>query len=352
MKKPAPQNSPTSLQKTSEKTFRIGSKQLLLYVLSLGATSSCLADVDLQQASYYKTWTDFTVQSHGVQLAFQRTYKSRSIYQGIFGFGWCTEFEKHLEFSKDRDLILNDCKEDRPLKFRKRGDRYISDLNPQDYFMMRKSTFIRQLGKIAQTYNSEGQLVRLQFNKWPVDLEYTKNRLIRIRWAPDQFINLTFTPKDGDTLAVKAPGTAAIVYRFHNKNLVAADGDNTHIQYTYNSFHNLTSVQVGSITTEKMTYNDKNDWLTGLSQEAGCQQKFTYLAPKKSTLPKAPLFKAVVRKFCQEHLQSETQYTYQLQEFAPGYFRIQKIFTTETNLKTKPSATETSVASQNGDQNE
>ena len=274
----------------------MNANRLLLKLFFISITSTALADVNLQQASYYKTWTDFTVESKNIKYSFQRTYRSRSIHQGILGFGWCTDFEKTLDLRKFEQITLSDCQEDRSLIFKKHGKDYVSGLNSKDKITLNHGHFQRQKGLIKQIFDSEGRLIELRYFKWPIEIFYgSDKRLSRIKINHDQIISLKFTPRDGDSLTVTAPGKAALVYHLKDKNLISVSATaGLKITYDYNPFHNLIRISQGAQTIERMSYDNAKDWLIETSTDSYCKQTYNYLSDAKKPM----LFKTVVQKLC------------------------------------------------------
>ncbi len=306
---------------------------LTLKLIFLGLTSTALADVNLQQASYYKTWTDFTVESKNIRYSFQRTYRSRSIHQGILGFGWCTDFDKKLDLRKTGEIILIDCQEERSLLFKKTTKDYVSNTNFKDKIVFQNGHFQRQKGLIKQIFDAEGRLIELRYFKWPLEIFYGSNQQInKIKINNDQIIDLKFTPKDGDSLTVMAPGKAALVYHLKDKDLISVSGGSgIKTNYNYNSFHNLIRIGQGSKTIERMTYENSKDWLIETSTDSACKQTYIYQTDVKKPL----LFKTIVQKICQGELQDETQWTFELQKTFGSSYRISRIFSRSQNLSSR-----------------
>ena len=312
----------------------------LRYLTTVLVSGSAFADVNLQQASYYKTWTDFTVTSKNVKYSFQRTYKSRSIHQGLFGFGWCTDFEKKLDLNSKTEIILKDCQEDHFLRFTKRGKNYVSTADPKDKILVVGDQFQRQKGLIQQVFDAEGKLIRLQFFKWPLEIFYDHNQQISsLKINHDQSISLKFTPRNGDLLTVTAPRKAAFVYRLKNKNLISvSSADAIETNYSYSPTHNLVLIERAGKTLESMTYNEQKDWLIGTATSGECKETFSYSADSKKPL----LFKAIIQKYCNGELKKETQVTYELTPVFTGGYRITRTFSREKNLGPR-------LAEKNGD---
>ena len=77
-------------------------------VLQLFSLAS-YALIDMKDANYVETWTDVDLGGPGYVLKVERTYNSRSIYDGIFGFGWCSDFETRLEITPDSKIKAIEC---------------------------------------------------------------------------------------------------------------------------------------------------------------------------------------------------------------------------------------------------
>ena len=66
---------------------------LMLFFLPL----TILAIIDTRSAGYTKVQEDFRASGSGFELKVERAYNSRSLYNGIFGYGWCSNFETRLD---------------------------------------------------------------------------------------------------------------------------------------------------------------------------------------------------------------------------------------------------------------
>ncbi|HRK08723.1 MAG TPA: DUF6531 domain-containing protein [Pseudobdellovibrionaceae bacterium] len=76
---------------------------------ALFVSLSADATVDMKNANYTESWLDIQVQTTGYPLKVQRTYNSRSVFNGIFGFGWCSDFETTLEKTPEGSIKLTEC---------------------------------------------------------------------------------------------------------------------------------------------------------------------------------------------------------------------------------------------------
>ena len=91
------------------------------FMLLLLASSPVMALVDMKNSNYTNTWVDLDGLTKNktiggdvgfysvIDLAISRTYNSRSLFDGIFGFGWCSDFETQLTITAEGNLRLSYC---------------------------------------------------------------------------------------------------------------------------------------------------------------------------------------------------------------------------------------------------
>lgn len=78
----------------------------LLFILSL---QNAHALVDMNNASYSNAWIDLEVPGSGYDMKVVRAYKSRTLFNGIFGFGWCSDFETKLDTTSEGNIKISEC---------------------------------------------------------------------------------------------------------------------------------------------------------------------------------------------------------------------------------------------------
>ena len=83
-------------------------KATLLFALAFGSVGA-FAIVDMKSANYSESWTDMIVPGVGYDLRVNRTYNSRSLFNGIFGFGWCSDYETKIATTPEGNLRLTEC---------------------------------------------------------------------------------------------------------------------------------------------------------------------------------------------------------------------------------------------------
>ena len=67
------------------------------------------AMIDMRNANYSDSWIDLQIKNSGYDLKIQRTYNSRTLFSGVFGFGWCSDFETTLSVTSENTLRVTEC---------------------------------------------------------------------------------------------------------------------------------------------------------------------------------------------------------------------------------------------------
>ena len=82
-------------------------KSLILFACLL-LTTVVHAGVNLKNGNFYKSYTDIIVPGGGNDLEINRTYNSKSIDKGWFGFGWGSDYETYLTVSADGSVVVHE----------------------------------------------------------------------------------------------------------------------------------------------------------------------------------------------------------------------------------------------------
>lgn len=83
--------------------------KFMLALLLMLSFSQANAIVDMNSASYSNAWIDLEVPGTGYDLKVVRAYKSRTLFNGMFGFGWCSPFETRLETNSEGNIKISEC---------------------------------------------------------------------------------------------------------------------------------------------------------------------------------------------------------------------------------------------------
>ena len=81
--------------------------KLLASVALIFLSTKSMALVDMNNAGYTNSWVDLEVPGNGYDMRILRAYKSRTIYNGMFGFGWCSEYETKLETTSEGSVKIS-----------------------------------------------------------------------------------------------------------------------------------------------------------------------------------------------------------------------------------------------------
>lgn len=82
---------------------------LVLILILIFSHQNASALVDMNSASYSNLWTDLEVPGSGYDMRVVRAYKSRTLFNGMFGFGWCSTFETKLETTSEGNIKISEC---------------------------------------------------------------------------------------------------------------------------------------------------------------------------------------------------------------------------------------------------
>ncbi|RME14885.1 MAG: cell wall-associated protein wapA, partial [Bdellovibrio sp.] len=99
-----------------------------IFLFTLFFSLSSYAIIDMRNANYSDTWRDIFVPASGFNLEVKRTYNSRSLFNGIFGFGWCSNYETRLEVTAEGNLKIYECGGGQEITFTKKS------FGPQDIY--------------------------------------------------------------------------------------------------------------------------------------------------------------------------------------------------------------------------
>lgn len=286
------------------------------------------AIVDMKNSNYAETWIDITVPGTGFDLRVQRYYNSRAVFNGMFGYGWCTDFESTLTPTPEGNLRYQECgagqeiiytrgksdakeveetinkiiayakktnrsatpeslehlrgqlRDDAEARIRlgaqaeikppevKEGVEYAADTLEVEKIVRKGDLYVRTVADgTTQKFNTNGKLVVMQ----------DKNgNYLKLIWNGDQLKEvidnsarkLGFQHYPNKRVKdITGPGTLKATYTYQGEDLskVVNMWENTYV-FKYDDNHNLTRVNYPDGTFKALTYNSQKDWVTSFTE--------------------------------------------------------------------------------------
>lgn len=341
-------------------------KHLLLAIL-LVLSSPVFALVDMQNANFTETWVDLEIPDTGYNLKVERAYNSRTLHNGLFGFGWCSNFETSLDIladgrvkrvecgagqeltyapksfdatdvqagiqkiisaikkenpglsNREAQIITQKLKDDTTFRDResarlniakeaKDGTVFYSEGSNADKIVLKKGFYVRDLADgSSERYNTQGQLVYLyDKNQNYLKLDYNKKTLTSLTTSSGRRLSFSYT-QNGKISEIRGPNGLSCTYKYEKLNdLVSAkNGKDEVTKYTYDTLHNVTQITYADKSVKGLKYNQDKDWVTELIDRNGCSEKYDYTLSKED--PKNH-YVSTVEKKCENKIVNKSKY--------------------------------------------
>jgi YD repeat-containing protein len=305
----------------------------LLTCLSSFAPFFVKADVNMKDASYFKTWIDFEIRKEAHIFQLRRTYNSRSLHPGLFGFGWCSDFEKRLDLSqseRDNDqIILNDCRLTAPIRFKKKKENLYEAPN-KETLEFKDNIYLRTTTKNKiQKFNKLGQLTSLiDSTKDRLDLTYDPSGLLqKITFNKDSELNLKFDFSRRHIQSITSGKIPGAHYRYEDQNLIQVTNSwKNSFSYQYDDLHNLTRIQYPDKIQEILTYDKEKDWILRIDTRNQCAEIFKFTRQGKNSN-----YFSSAEKRCAGKSITKTVYEFRYQDRTDGSKYLQQVKVTQGN---------------------
>lgn len=328
------------------------------------------AIVDMKNANYAHTWVDCEVPGTGYDLKCERTYNSRSLFNGLFGFGWCSPWESKIKVTAESFIRLTECGAGLQLTYKpKRYDKSAVDKTiakimeevkkrnkgkPKKFFTnlekdIRNDELLRQefekklnmagkvkdglvyivdgrdnetivknkAGKFVRTladatrerYNADGTLeAKYDRNGNYLKFTYTKGVLKSVTDNKGRKLNIKVNPTTKKIASIVGPNGLKVIYKHKGEDLTSVKNAwNNTFSYSYDDLHNVTKIVFPDKTTRELTYNKDKDWVTGFKNRKGCTETYSY-----KTDPKNPIdhYWSTVVKKCGKKVTNKSRYEF------------------------------------------
>ncbi|MFP5518342.1 MAG: DUF6531 domain-containing protein [Bdellovibrionia bacterium] len=343
--------------------------------------------VDMKNANYSNTWVDMDVPGSGYDLKIIRTYNSRSLFNGMFGFGWCSDFETSVEINAEGNLRVKECggglevtfapreitrsdvtktinsimakiKADKKVSFTdsylkqlaaqlleddnlrsdyaqkygiavgvKEGTKFFANGREVEHFTFNKTFYTRTLPDgSSQRFNLVGRLTHIyDKNGNFLKFEYDKDMIKTIEDNNSRRLSFTYYPNKKIKM-IRGPNGIAAEYRFSNLDDLSyvKNAWLKEYSYQYDELHNLVKATWPDKTFISVKYDAANDWVIGFQDRDKCQETYKYEFNPKD--PKNHYW-STAKKVCGKEVMADNRYEFWHKQRQDGQIYLQRVLT-------------------------
>lgn len=355
--------------------------------ISLLFSTSAFALVDMKNANYSNTWIDMDVPGSGYDLKIVRTYNSRSLFNSMFGFGWCSDFETSMEINAEGNIRVKECggglevtfapreitraditKTIQTIVAKMRADKsapstesYIKNLSAQlleddslrseyaqkygisvpvkegtkfyangrevEHFIFNKSFYTRNLPDgSSQRFSLDGKLTHIyDKNGNFLKFEYAKDLIKQIEDNNARKLVFTYYPNK-KIKSIRGPNGIAAEYKFSNLDDLSWVKNAWLKEYTYqyDELHNLVKATWPDNTFIAIKYDTTNDWVVSFTDRDKCIENYKYEFDPRD--PKNHYW-STVKKTCGKDVLADNRYEFWHKQRADGQVYLQRVLT-------------------------
>lgn len=348
-------------------------------------SSTAFGLVDMRNANYTNTWTDMEVPGSGYDFKVVRTYNSRSLFNGMFGFGWCSDFETSMEITPEGHLKVTECgggvavlysprelnraEIDRSInqiieKMRqerkvgqteafykslrtelvedagkrselasrygisvpvKEGTRFFANGKEVEHIVFEKTHYTRKLvDGSSQRFGLNGRMLA-QYDKNGnfLRFEYDKDTLREITDNNGRRLNFRYYPNK-KIQRITGPGGLVAEYRFEgldDLSMVKNAWKNVYT-YKYDELHNLVRATWPDKTFIDIKYDKRRDWVIGFTDRDKCVETYKY--EFSNTDPRNHYW-STVKKVCGKETVADNRYEFWHKQRPDGQHYLHRV---------------------------
>lgn len=359
-----------------------------ILAVSFLVSAQAFALVDMKNANYSNTWIDMDVPGTGYDLKIVRTYNSRSLFNGMFGFGWCSDFETSMEVTSEGNIKVTECggglevifspreitRQDidktinsivAKMKAEKRvgvTDSYIASLRTQlleddskrsefaaqygitvpvkpgtkffangkevEHFTFNKTFYTRNLPDgSAQRFSPDGKITHIyDKNGNFLKFEYSKDSIASLQDNNGRKLFFKYF-QNKKVKTITGPNGLNAEYKFANLDDLSSVKNAWQKTYTYeyDELHNLTKATWPDKTSIAIKYDKKNDWVISFADRDKCVESYNYeFSPKN---PKNHYW-STVKKVCGKEVLADNKYEFWHEQREDGRHYLHRVMTT------------------------
>lgn len=350
-------------------------------------SAQAYALVDMKNANYSNTWIDMDVPGSGYDLKIVRTYNSRSLFNGMFGFGWCSDFETSMEINAEGNIKVKECGGGLEVTFSPREvsrkeidstintiinkmkaekkvgvtEAYIASLKTQlleddnlrsdyaskyginvtvregtkffangrevEHFVFNKTYYTRNLPDgSAQRFSPQGKLTHIyDKNGNYLKFEYDKDVIASIQDNNGRRLGFKYY-QNKKIKTITGPNGLMADYKFANLDDLASVKNAWLKTYTYeyDELHNLTKAGWPDKSFVALKYDKKNDWVIAFADRDKCIENYKYEFSEND--PKNHYW-STVKKTCGKEVTADNRYEFWHQQRTDGQYFLQRVLT-------------------------
>lgn len=228
----------------------------------------------MKDASYRNTFTDIQ--------EIKRTYNSRSLYTGYFGFGWCSNLEKSLNIKSPKEISFKECDQESPFVLTDENNflktRTFENPITKEKLIFKNGTYSQylQTGEI-RIFNRRGQLISTispDGNK--IGYLYDQKTLTTLKTNLNFLLNFSYNDTQQITKIQSNTG-ASTLYLYEKENLVQSVNSlkQSHL-YDYDELNNMVRLTFPGKTEENIVYNNDHDRVLKIQLRNECTEYYDF----------------------------------------------------------------------------
>jgi YD repeat-containing protein len=325
--------------------------------------------VDMRNGNYSENFTDVQISTSGFELKVLRAYNSRTLYNGLFGFGWCSELGTILKVNPDDTFRVTECGAGAEAEYRRRdgddnarnklvaqiiaevrkrnkgrdaayfknlefeikrdsslrdefakqlnlkgqvqaGVKYFADGRMNDTIELKGTEYHRTLpGGTFQKFDKEGRLVQMSDRTGNfVKLTYQAGKLSRITDNKGASLTLQYVPNSKYVKTVIGPSGLKAEYKYKGELLVEVKNAWGNVfKYEYDELYNMVKISYPDKSHVALTYNKEKDWVTSFRDRKGCVESYVYADGESDPLNN---YKSDVTKKCDGKITNKSTFEF------------------------------------------
>jgi YD repeat-containing protein len=361
-------------------------KKALLAVAIL-FSHSAFAIVDMKNANYSNTWIDMDVPGAGYDLKIIRTYNSRSLFSGMFGFGWCSDFETSMEVTPEGNLKVKECGGGMEVTFSpreiarkdientinqilnrmkaqnkvgvtdaslatlrtqlleddsaraeyatqygvavpvKEGMKFYANGKEVEHMIFNKTYYTRNMPDgSSQRFSPDGKLTHIyDKNGNFLKFEYDKDAIATLQDNNSRRLTFKYYPNK-KVKSITGPNGLTAEYKFANQDDLSFVKNAWRKDYTYeyDDLHNLVKASWPDKTSIAIKYDKQKDWVLGFTDRDRCVESYSYeFAPNDSKNH----YWSTVKKVCGKEVVANNRYEFWHKQRPDGQYFLQRVLT-------------------------